>query len=179
MNASEYLKHWRGKKIWTHNMWPKHQDRLKWCAGQCVGETFLDLGCAFGHSTNIMRGFHYGNWTGIDFSEEAVAEARHFFPDIPFVFLRNIEDGADLKFDTVICSEVIEHVENDAAFVAGLVRMTRMRLVLTTPCRDAHDPGHLRIYDDESISRLLKGLEVNIDKGEFFFHIVLNPRRGE
>jgi len=143
MNAEEYItKHWVPNKIWTHLEWPKHQKRLRRCAGLVEGETFADVGCACGHSTNIMAKFRVGSWCGIDFSETAVEMARKLFPDL--IFSTQLEEGT--VFDSVVCSEVIEHVEDDKALVEQLLAVTRKRLVLTTPSMEVNDPGHLRLY---------------------------------
>ena len=178
MTASEYIQKWRKNKVWTHLEWPKHQERLRWCAEQCEGQTLADLGCALGHSTDIMRRFVPGDWTGIDFDAGAVKDATRLFPDITFKF---VERPALLntlgRFDSVVCSEVIEHVKDDRAFLAEIVKLAKWRLILTTPHIDAHDPGHVRIYDDKTLAALLDGYDARVEKDQTFYKVVI--RTGE
>ena len=172
MTASEYIQKWRKNKVWTHLEWPKHQERLRWCAEQCVGQTFADLGCALGHSTDIMRRFMAGDWTGIDFDAGAIKDAARLFPDITFKFVERPDLLGTLgQFDSVVCSEVIEHVKDAPAFLAEVVKLARRRVALTTPHIDAHDPGHVRIYDDKTIAALLDGYEARIEKDKAFYKV--------
>ena len=173
MNASDYLeKHWEKNAIWTHLLGVVHQERLKWCADRVVGNAFADVGCANGHSTSILKGFHSGEWTGVDFWVPAIDKAIQLFPDIKFIPLSSISDLKDIgKYDSVICSEVIEHVEDDQELVNMLNLMTNKMLVITTPCINIVDPGHLRLYTEDSLRKLFKdiGEPVIIKHGRFFF----------
>lgn len=182
MKASEYLEsHWNPNTIWTHLEWPKHQARLKRCTDFLEGDTFCDVGCAVGHSTNIMRKFKPGKWSGIEFHEETVIKASAMFPDISFYYCDentyNIKGDLGLTFDSVVCSEVIEHVKRDKLFIANLLRITGKTLVMTTPCKKVNDPGHVRLYTEESLKAVLDYLKVKnyqIIKEFPFFYIVVN-----
>jgi trans-aconitate methyltransferase len=174
MTAPEYLKGWKKNKVWTHLGWPKHQARLNWCADACVGQTFADIGCALGHSTDIMRRRHPGAWVGVDFCEPIIIEARSLFPDIPFVYARNVADLPLLdKVATAVCSEVIEHVADERALLASLLEVATRRVVITTPHVDAKDPGHVRIHNDATIARLFDGLRYTIDKDAVFYKVIV------
>ena len=161
VTAAEYIRnHWEKKRVYSHLEWPKHQTRLGTCAlkaGARGGETFADVGCAFGHSTAIMRKAQAGIWTAIDFFPGTVEMVNKFFPDMPAKEIATVADLGALAgvFDGVVCSEVIEHVEDDAALVAGLLTMTKRNLVITTPCKPVNDPGHLRVYTDAQLCGLV------------------------
>lgn len=175
MTAEEYLAGWRERKTWTHLDKERHQSRLKWCADQCVGETFADVGCALGHSTAIMRQRHPGAWTGIEFSESAVVEARERFPHIAFTSVPSVADLVVAgRFDTVVSSEVVEHVEDPAALLTALLAIAERRVVITTPCAVVDDPGHVRLYTDKTLGALLAGLEAKVVKDELFFRVVID-----
>lgn len=80
----------------------------------------LDLGCGNGHLVNhlISLGF---NAYGTDASEEGISIARKARPDR--FFIQDLSTGKlpvelqGLKFDTIISTEVIEHLYDPAGFV--------------------------------------------------------------
>ena len=120
-----------------------------------------------------------GTWTGIEFDATAIIKAKGFFPDIKF---RHIADTGELhnlpKYDGVICSEVIEHVEHDQRLVDNLVAITRRMLVITTPCYEVDDPGHLRLYTEKMLRQLFKAHgEIEILKTRRFFYVVWRRKK--
>ena len=177
MEAIEYFKtHWLRKKIWTHLTAEKHQLRLQTCANLVKGRTYLDVGCACGHSTMIMKGFNPGEWSGHDFHEDIAIEAKKFFPKMDFHYSNgyDILKEIDLKFDSVVCSEVMEHVKEHQKLIDGLMAITKKRLILTTPSVHVNDPGHLRIYDQEMIVKLFANHNVKLtirNKARFWYII--------
>ena len=175
MNASEYMEHWRRKRVWKRLDVPVHQARLKKCAALARGETFIDVGCALGHSTAHLAKFRPGVWAGMDFDEAAILEARGLFSNLEFIYSPDyaMAEAAGRQFDSVVCSEVIEHVPDEAGFVRGLVGLARQRIVLTTPNRYIEDPGHLRLYSERSLARLLAGLKFRIERAGRFFYVVI------
>ncbi len=172
MTAVEYLAGWRERRTYTHNHNEQHMVRFNWLAANCVGETFVDVGCALGHSTALLAELHPGAWTGIEFEEAAVVEAREQFPHIAF---KSIPSVADLpsagQFDTVVCSEVVEHVEDPEELVRALLSVASRRVLMTTPNKNVGDPGHVRIYDDRSIAELVAGLQASITKEGVFYKV--------
>lgn len=175
MEAKDYLEnHWIKNKIWTHLEWPKHQDRFRACVSYLEGKRFIDIGCGLGHSTNILKKFLPGNWSGLEFMQEAVDRAKELFPDISFYYSKDFNFLPTCgQFDGVVCSDVIEHVENDKALIEGLVNITKKTLVITTPNKRVNDPGHLRLYDENLLSRLFSQYKnVEIKKIGLFFYII-------
>ena len=177
MNAEDYLKnHWITNEIWNNLSKKIHQERLKHCAQTMIGETFIDVGCGIGTSTNIMKGFRPGNWTGLDFYDKAIDMAKKEYPNINFISLKTISDISTLnQYDGVVCSEVIEHVENDIELVDVLYGLAKKIIIITTPNRRVNDPGHLRLYTMDSLEKLFKKLKnVTITSSQIgFFYIVI------
>jgi SAM-dependent methyltransferase len=174
MNAPQYLKHWETGQVWTHLGWAKHQTRLRRCTEFIRGRTFLDFGCAFGHSTAIMKDFLPGGWTGLEMDLRATRIAARLFPEINFVFLENLALVGELKtFDSVVCSEVIEHVPDPGDLIRSLVSLARFRIVITTPAVRVHDPGHLRLYSRESLEAELQAVPHEIHLEPPFFYAVI------
>ena len=173
MNASEYLEqHWNKKQVWRNLHTPKHQERLSRCVRPLVGQSFVDVGCAAGHSTSIMAGFKPGAWTGIDFHKPTIEMARVNFPEIPFIYLDKVYELSGFVFDSVVCSEVIEHAEDPHELAACLWHMTNNVLVVTTPCVKVDDPGHLRLFDEAMIADVFQGIPYTVERAPRFFYVI-------
>lgn len=175
MKAKEYIEsHWIKNEIWTHLELPKHQARLFHCASFLEGRKYIDIGCALGHSTDIMKRFLPGDWSGLEFTQAAVEQARRLFPGITFYYAKDFNLLPICgKFDSVVCSEVIEHVEDDKALVKGLIEITGKKLVITTPNVSVNDPGHLRVYTEEMLAKLFAGYDFKIIKEGIFFYLIM------
>jgi ubiquinone/menaquinone biosynthesis C-methylase UbiE len=105
-------------------------------AGWISGDTVLDLGCGFGPLTEFLR--RKGtNATGIDLLESCVEEGRKRYPEADLRVAKSEDlEFPDKSFDTVVLKDVIHHVyeEDDiAAFLAGVRRVARRRLVILDP----------------------------------------------
>jgi len=172
MTAEEYLRdHWNRNNVWKNLQKAKHQIRLGKCAGKMEGVNFVDVGCAAGHSTSIMAGFHPGDWTGIDFHKPTIEMARVNFPTIQFIFLDKVYELSGFQFDGVVCSEVIEHVEDPHELASCLWTMTNKVMIVTTPCVKVNDPGHVRVFDDVMIADVFSGIPIEVERTERFFYI--------
>jgi trans-aconitate methyltransferase len=129
-------------------------------------EEVVDLGCGTGRFIELLyRREHYARVTGVDWSVTALAEAQAYV-NVPLVKLE--EDGPPIEIprpnwelcdlddwrpdglrsgNTVyVCSEVLEHLEDDL----GLVRRVPPghRLILTVP--NFHSESHIRIFQNVS-----------------------------
>lgn len=173
MNAKDYMKHWEEKQVWTHYKWAKHQQRFKQIAVRLKGSTCLDVGCCYGHSTRILAVMYRAKWTGLEFVKKAVDKAKVNFPKIEFVYSKDYDFEINLKgrkFDSIICSEIFEHIENDREFLEQIMKIKNIKVIITTPNRFVDDPGHLRIYNGESIDKLCKGYDYIIKSiGPFYY----------
>jgi 2-polyprenyl-3-methyl-5-hydroxy-6-metoxy-1,4-benzoquinol methylase len=74
-----------------------------------------DLGCGRGWITDILSRF--GDPVGVDFSADAIALAKSSFPNIAFVCANVLDFIAETKFDVVVSSEVIEHLDEQERYV--------------------------------------------------------------
>ena len=116
----------------------------------------VDVGC--GEGTLLRNLFGDRNdlrKVGTDLSPLAVEMAAGKNPGIEFKALDLVNDALSERFDLVICSEVIEHIDEDYAAIRNLAQMTGKYLVITTlggrMRRHEPDIGHLRNYDPESL----------------------------
>ena len=189
MDAETYMKeHWIKKKVWRNLTTDKHQNRFRTICDYLEGKTFIDVGCGCGHSMIYMKKLCPGHWFGMDFSKTAIKLARTFFPAYQFYTANNhfdlINETAGVKFDSVVCSEVIEHVGEDQLLFDALLSITKKVLIITTPNRRVGDPGHLRIYNEDALMNLfLQSRKGNYNpafppalqifsKGKFFYMVI-------
>jgi SAM-dependent methyltransferase len=108
-------------------------------------DSLLDVGGAEGYVAHAARTILGGEAASADLSLQACLRARELFglPSaavdcwrLPFA------DGA---FDVVLCSEVIEHVENPVETILELQRVARVAVILTTE-EVHHDRAHIDAY---------------------------------
>ena len=91
----------------------------------------VDLGCGDGkilfalHKKGLLDGF--SEIVGVDLSEERIRRMKKALPFVKGV----VSDASDIKdcpssfFDYVICSQVIEHVQDDGALVVEIKRILK------------------------------------------------------
>lgn len=99
--------------------------------------SLLDAGCGDGTLLGFMRQARpdIPDWTGADLSPAQVERNRSRFPGIRFDVLDLEAAALERTFDLVLCSEVLEHVRDQAAAMRHLARMLTPQghLVVTCP----------------------------------------------
>lgn len=99
----------------------------------------LDAGCGEGFVVDRIAQRH-PEWrlSGVDLSDEAIAYAKTHFGERAFFRKGSVYKlpFSDRSFDTVICSEVLEHLDDPNRAVAELKRVARGHVLITVP----HEP---------------------------------------
>ena len=182
MDIETYMDNWENNRFWEHLDFPHHKRRFKFLADNLEGQRFLDVGCAFGHSTYKLSRLRKGSWHGLDFSMRAVEKAAENFygQGIKFYYT----DSFDLlsccgKFDSVVCSEVLDYVEEDWKLALALMRVTKQVLLVTVRCRDKSDSGRLRVYTADKLRALFKKFDCWIEREDPFFFAKVKHKLGE
>lgn len=136
-------------------------------------QTVLDAGCGEGFSVGYLARKHPGvAFTGVDLSEGAVAYAQAHFGDrvrfeVGSVFALPFDDDA---FDTVVCSEVLEHLDTPERAVAELKRVARRHVLITVPREPyfqwlndlgqalgvSDDPGHVNFWTKQGFQDFIR-----------------------
>ncbi|HVW13499.1 MAG TPA: class I SAM-dependent methyltransferase [Mucilaginibacter sp.] len=151
----------------------------------------LDLGCGNGHLVNYLVAHGY-NAYGTDASENGIAIAKKEHPDR--FFLQDLSTGKlpeplqKLKFDTIVSTEVIEHLYDPEGFIdfCKSILPENGEIIISTPYHgyfknlmlsvlnmwDTHmsptwHGGHIKLWSRNTLSKLLtdKGFKVTAFKG--------------
>ena len=124
----------------------------------------LDAGCGTGINLDYLAEF--GQVSGTDFADEAIEFCRERgHHDVRQADLRRPDGWPSDDYDLVTALDVIEHVDDDAAAVRELVRITRPggMLMVTVPAFQGlwseHDEinHHHRRYRGSEVRALLEG----------------------
>ncbi len=112
-----HWRNWRGRK--TINSWKeqRHREILSLLRSLPLSHPrILDLGCGHGWFTAKLADL--GEATGIDLSEEAIRLAEAENTHVRFIAGNLYEYPLDLEYyDVVVTQEVIDHVEDQVAFI--------------------------------------------------------------
>ncbi|MCK4934689.1 MAG: class I SAM-dependent methyltransferase [Simkaniaceae bacterium] len=139
-------------------------------ASKMIGKNkkVLEIGCNEGLGTYLIAK-ECGYAKGIDFDEEAIATAKHNFPEENLEFCS--QDALQMEptglFDAVINFDVIEHIypeHEDAFFSAITSQLSDTGLtVIGTPSLISQDyaseiskKGHVNVYSPERLERVMR-----------------------
>jgi SAM-dependent methyltransferase len=140
----------------------RHLAAYDYAATLAGGKRVLDAGCGEGYNTQSLARVA-AHVTGVDYSAEAIAFCKRTWtaPNLRFEHVDLTRPGGfEDTFDLVVNFQVLEHIEDDRAFLEAL----RARLapggalLLTTPNRlmsFSENPYHVREYTADELRRLL------------------------
>lgn len=140
----EDLAEWRLHYTESHYyfLWTVIVDRLKRANARRV----LDIGCGPGQLACLIRDRGIAEYQGFDFSPKRVEQAQRVCPEFRFT----VDDAftTDLftafPYDSVVCTEFLEHVERDLEVLARI--SSGARVLATVP----NFPGaaHVRFFEN-------------------------------
>lgn len=145
------------------------------------GRTILDVGCGVGALSFYFASQGAKAVVGVDVSSRAIqiAQAAQDKLQFPTIFFKQGELVNNMyAFDILFCSEVIEHVADDSAFLHTLCSNIKPggTLLLTTPSKENalfkfgfykkfdKEVGHERRYTKEGLAKLIlsHGFEIQV-----------------
>lgn len=154
-------------------------------------KTILDAGCGEGFTMhNLVKNKIGQTVTGIEFSEDAITLGKKLFPSL------DIKQGSaydlpykDASFDLVVCTEVLEHLEDPKKVLKEALRVTKRYAIFSVPnepffmlsnflrgknlLRLGNDPGHINHWTILSFQNFLKKNQVKIKELKFPFPWIL------
>src|SRR5574337_2157775 len=128
----------------VENYWfRRHEVVYQWLAPRCEGCDVLEAGCGEGYGADLIASVAH-RVVALDYDEAAVAHVRARYPRVQAV-QGNLVDLPlpDGSMDIVVNLQVIEHLWDQAGFVAECARVLRPSglLVVSTPNRITFSPG--------------------------------------
>jgi SAM-dependent methyltransferase len=163
------------------NYWfRRHEVVYERLAGRCVGRDVLEAGCGEGYGADLIAGVA-GRVIGLDYDESAVAHVKARYPRVE-MHHGNLASlplpGAAV--DVVVNFQVIEHLWDQAQFVAECFRVLRPGgvLLMSTPNRITFSPGrdtpinpfHTRELNAAELTELLTSGGFNVESMLGVFH---------
>jgi len=130
-----------------------------------VGETVLDVGCGRGGPIELITRKRNLFSVGADIFQPYLlhCQAKEAYDDLVCCDVRLLPFGAD-KFDIVICTEVLEHLQRHEAeeLVDEMERIARRQVIISTPVGRCHQhaydsnpyQAHKSTWSSQDFSRL-------------------------
>ena len=142
-------------------------------------KTVIDIGCGSGYK--LVHYLGEFNTTGVDL-DWMIEKTRSVYPEQKWIPSSSF-NPADTEADMIICADVIEHVEDPAAFLTDIFTIRNWKCaVISTPERDLKrgryhfgpppNPHHYREWNEAELVRFIsKFAEVDA-------HYVIDEEKG-
>lgn len=141
---------------------------------RCNYRSLLDAGCGNGELLLFLRAFVPEGvelW-GADLSSETVRENAERHPYATFSVLNLEEKALDRQFGVVICTEVVEHLDDRPRAIENLAKMVEPggHLIITCPTAKVHATekhfGHISHPTPSELERDLRRAGMEVDELE-------------
>ncbi len=133
-STDNFRKHTHKNPIQRLLLWNFFRHLVNFTAKKQV-DSILDVGCGEGFTLHRLKMRGIGSkLEGIEYSKAAIELGKKTYPDI------KITEGSiyelpyeDNTFDLVLCTEVLEHLEDPEKALKELVRVSKKYLVISVP----------------------------------------------
>jgi 2-polyprenyl-3-methyl-5-hydroxy-6-metoxy-1,4-benzoquinol methylase len=150
--------------IWHENYWfRRHEAAYRWVAATVplAGRTVVEAGVGEGYGGQVLADAGAAVVLGLDLDATTLRHVARSYPPVLPVRANLVRlPCRSGSVDVVVSNQVVEHLWDQAGFVAECARVLRPggRLVLTTPNRRTFPPGnpfHSRELDAVELAALL------------------------
>lgn len=135
MNTTDnYRKHTSKNPIQRLLLWNFFRQLVNLTASKKV-DSILDVGCGEGFTLNRLKEHGIGKkLEGLEYSKDAILLGKKTYPDIKITqgSIYELPYKAN-SFDLVLCTEVLEHLEEPEKALQELVRVSKKYLVISVP----------------------------------------------
>jgi len=152
--------------------------RYKLIARHCKGEV-LDIGCGIGELGRYLTSTGNLGYVGLDTSGKV-----HIHGSVYQLPIRSD------SFDTVVLSEILEHLENPKEALSEAVRISKRRVVISVPNpwslnqltsvffrkHNLLEPNHINLFGDNEICRLALRCGLVVTEIQRFLIPILNSK---
>ena len=135
MNTTDnYKKHTHRNPIQRLLLWNFFRNFTDLMATKKV-DSILDVGCGEGFTLNRLKEKGIGKQLeGLEYLQTAIQLGKKTYPDIKIIQGSIYElPYKDNSFDLVLCTEVLEHLEEQKKALKELVRVSKKYLVISVP----------------------------------------------
>jgi SAM-dependent methyltransferase len=163
------------------NYWfRRHEVVYQRLSGRCSDRDVLEAGCGEGYGADLIAGVAR-RVIGLDYDDSAVAHVRARYPRVE-MRQGNLAELplSDSAVDVVVNFQVIEHLWDQAQFVAECARVLRPSglLMVSTPNRITFSPGrdtpvnpfHTRELNAAELTELLTDAGFQVESMQGVFH---------
>lgn len=164
------MKQFNLPNINTPSYWNTHQTAMDFGLRQqryadlAVGDSVVELGC--GLSPFLFHLSAEERW-GIDFSPETIEICKEKYEGVNYLCEDVLHTSLpDKSTDTSVAGEVIEHLENPEDLIREMERITKKRIIISTPILEFEDPEHLWEFDEQYFKD--RGFKTEVVESERF-----------
>lgn len=143
-------------------------ERLNWIVEQVNGcKTIIDVGCSQG-IVSILMAQEGAQVTGIDIQSENIDFACRLLAEkypnlagrIQFICCDFVQYENAVKYDAIVITEVLEHLEDPTAFLHHAAKFLKdsAKVVITVPFGFSDHPDHCSTFFMTSLIELVEGV---------------------
>ncbi len=103
-------------------------------------DAILEIGCGTGQFAEMLIDHSFFSYCGLDFSKVAIQKAIERNGE--YFSLHDVRKPFDGIYDTIICLETLEHIDNDIIVLKNLKSGTKF--IGSVPI--GNDPAHVRVF---------------------------------
>lgn len=150
------------------------------------GAKILDIGCGDGFvCRELFKGTGVKNITGVDINLTASQIDEFSRIGEGITYLNKYECVKNERYDLILLLDVIEHIENDKAFLSEIIGNNLAEdghILISVPAFHtlfcSHDKflGHYRRYNLKELTFLTDSIGLRVDSSGYLFATLLLPR---